>query len=159
MDLNQSSSSSDLTFQYLLYQPLPKRNKVYVWVDGDPSKYLYSLDYLCALGKKFLSASPDYEFFLKSLNTYSFYLWDFQKQKIFHLPPAGAEDIEQTIQTLLQKQIISTLKPSSLSKPIFEKIEKMEFTDIPESFTNPSQISLQKSSFYQDAIKKFFKHR
>jgi len=77
----------DLAFSFLVFQPYPKRDKVYLWVDGDKAKKTVKLE----LFNKIMSQrSPElFAEIQQVINTYSFYLISDKSNKVLKLNYVG----------------------------------------------------------------------
>ena len=71
---------------YVIYQPIPHRERVYMWINGGEQRESTKMESL----KKWVEDSEQ-EFlipsFMKTFTTYSFYLWNKVDKKVFYLQP------------------------------------------------------------------------
>ena len=93
---------------YIVYQPIPHKNRVAMYVNGDKKKETIKIEVF----KKWIHDS-DQEYLIpeimKTLNTYSFYLWDRKNGKAYYLQPNIRENdfkrpLQEEIKTDFRKK-------------------------------------------------------
>jgi hypothetical protein len=71
---------------YVIYQPIPHRDRVYIWVNGDDKREMVKMSvftkWIIDSGQETLIPSIQ-----KSYTTYSFYLWNKKNKSAHYLQP------------------------------------------------------------------------
>ena len=81
----------DLDFSYLIFQPDPRRDKVYAWINGEKYKKTYKTYLFCKL---LHAKNPElFSRVQQVLNTYSFYLIAYNSLKVRKLDPSSKETL------------------------------------------------------------------
>lgn len=71
---------------FVIFQPIPHREKVYIWINGDKKKEIIKFDTF----KKWIIESEQEQLIpliMKALMTYSFFLWDKKNGQAYYLQP------------------------------------------------------------------------
>lgn len=76
-------------FSFLLFQGVPHKGKVYYWADGNPVRRITSReDFIETVGNIDHSMRGEV---IKSIDTYSFYIYSTPDKTIKHLPPRAGD--------------------------------------------------------------------
>ena len=78
--------SSEGQVLYIVYQPIPHRQRIYMWINGDNRRESTKMEsfrkWIIDSGQEFLIPTV-----MTTLNTHSFYLWDKTHKKVYYLQP------------------------------------------------------------------------
>lgn len=71
---------------YVIYQPIPHREKLYIWVNGEKRKEIIKIE---AFKRWIVDSKQEHLLsdIMKTMRTYSFFLWDKKNGQAYYLQP------------------------------------------------------------------------
>jgi len=134
----------DRNFLYVVFQPIPKRDNIYYWMDGETTKRIMSIkaftDLLMEKTPSLLSS------FIDASHTYSFFMWDLVDVKIIHLTPHTSSEESKTYRDPIMLYVTQMGKGIDLKEKRAREADKqttLEETLANIGFSMPNDDSIQ----------------
>jgi len=118
---------------YIVYQPIPHKQRMYLWANGEKRRENIKMEVF----KKWVIDS-DQEYLIpeimKTLMTYSFYLWDKKNGKAYYLQPNiktndFKKPLTEEIKNDTRQQKINKLEEQDPMKALFDTFAMVELND------------------------------
>ena len=133
----------DLAFTYLIFQPNPKSDKIFLWLDGEKVKKTLKTSMFCnILQQKNPHLLGEVQ---QVLNTYSFYMIKGDSDKVIKLTPSGKSDLayqDPVVAVLLGRPTFNNKKPEP--KSLMDVIGSYGFAPVSAQDANELRVSVIK---------------
>lgn len=133
----------DLSFTYLIFQPNPKRDVVYLWMDGDKAKKTVKISLFYAIMQQ---KNPELLAKIQQVcNTYSFYMVSSTSTNVIKLTPSGKGDLQykDPVMAHLTGRAVNTGNLPE-QKTLMDVIGEYGFAPVSEQDANELRVVVKK---------------